>query len=58
MQRRILPGLASRMVIRPVLFNDPDLPCAMAWELCGAMFSEQFPEDIFERIEKMAVLNP
>ena len=54
MQQRILPGLASRMAIRPVLFNDPELPRAMAWELCGAMFSEQFPEDIFERIEKMA----
>ena len=54
MQNRILPGLASRMGIRPVLFNESDLPRAIAWELCGAMFSEQFPEDIFERIEKMA----
>lgn len=55
MQHRILPGLASHMVICPVLFNDPELPRAMAWELCGAMFSEQFPEDIFERIERMSL---
>lgn len=54
MRNRILPGLARRMVIRPLLFNDPDLPRAMAWELCGSMFSEQFPEDIFERIERMS----
>ncbi|MBQ3126033.1 MAG: ROK family transcriptional regulator [Clostridia bacterium] len=53
MQKRILPGLARRMAIRTVQFNEPDLPRAMAWELCGAIFSEQFPEDVFERIERM-----
>ena len=54
MQKRILPGLASHMTIRSVLFNESDLPHAIAWELCGAMFSETFPEDVFDRIEKMA----
>ncbi|MBS5585069.1 MAG: ROK family transcriptional regulator [Clostridiales bacterium] len=54
MQKRILPGLASHMTIRSVLFNESDLPRAIAWELCGAMFSETFPEDVFDRIEKMA----
>lgn len=54
MRQRVLPGLASGTNIRLTLFNDPELPRAMAWDLCGAMFSEQFPEDIFERIEKMA----
>jgi len=53
MQKRILPGLARRMTILPVLFDESDLPRAMAWELCGAMFSEQFPEDVFERIERL-----
>lgn len=54
MRRRVLPGLAQRMNVSISLFKEHDLPRAMAWELCGAMFSEHFPEDIFERIGKIA----